>query len=273
MPELPEVETVRRGLEKELVNRKIVDVLIYYPNIVANPTIEEFKKQIKNQTIHKINRYGKWLIFELDHDVLLSHLRMEGKYFFRSAKDPVQKHEHVVFCLDDQRQLRYHDTRKFGRMYLLSKDTAYQVPPLSNLGLEPWDQLLTVSYLKDKWKNKKIPIKTSLLDQSVIVGIGNIYANEILFLSHISPLRASNRVTKKELEYLIENTRKVLKEAIDLGGSTIRSYHPSEGVDGMFQQKLFVHGKEGQPCPICGKAIKKRFINGRSSYYCTNCQK
>lgn len=107
----------------------------------------------------------------------------------------------------------------------------------------------------------------------MIVGIGNIYANEILFLSHVSPLRASNRVTKKELECLIENTRKVLKEAILLGGSTIRSYHPSEGVDGMFQQKLYVHGKEGQPCPVCGKAIKKRFINGRSSYYCTNCQK
>lgn len=273
MPELPEVETVRRGLEKELVNRKIVDVLIYYPNIIAKPTVEEFKKQIKNQTIHKMSRYGKWLIFELDHDVLLSHLRMEGKYFFRSEKDPVQKHEHVVFCLDDERQLRYHDTRKFGRMYLLPKDTVYQVPPLSNLGLEPWDELLTVSYLKEKWRHKKIPIKMSLLDQSVIVGIGNIYANEILFLSHVSPLRASNRVTKKELECLIENTRKVLKEAILLGGSTIRSYHPSEGVDGMFQQKLYVHGKEGQPCPVCGKSIKKRFINGRSSYYCTNCQK
>lgn len=273
MPELPEVETVRRSLEKQLKNRTILNVSVHYSNIIAEPSVEIFKTDIKNQMIHQMKRYGKWLIFELDQYFLLSHLRMEGKYFFRTKEDPISKHEHVIFYLDDGRELRYHDTRKFGRMYLLPKETAYQVPPLSQLGLEPWSELLTVSYLKEKYKHKTIPIKTSLLDQSIIVGIGNIYANEILFLSHISPLRKTNRVTKKELESIINYTRKVLKEAIDLGGSTIRSYHPSEGVDGMFQQRLFVHGKEGEPCSICGKPIRKKFISGRSSYYCTNCQK
>ncbi len=273
MPELPEVETIRKSLEKELKNRTIVDVVVNYENIIAEPTVFSFVEQIKNQTIHQLKRYGKWLIFELDQYVLLSHLRMEGKYFFRTKEDPISKHEHVIFCLDDDRELRYHDTRKFGRMYLLKKEEAYDVPPLSKLGLEPWDSLLTVTYLKEKLKNKTIPIKTCLLDQSIIVGIGNIYANEILFLSRISPLKKSNCLTKKELERIIENTRTVLKEAIEMGGSTIRSYHPSEGIDGMFQQKLYVHGKDGTPCPVCGKPIQKKFINGRSSYYCAHCQK
>ena len=273
MPELPEVETVKRGLEKELVNHKDLKAVIYYPNIISAPILSEFQQQIKNQTIHKMNRYGKWLIFELDDYALLSHLRMEGKYFFRTKKDPISKHEHVVFELDDGRELRYHDTRKFGRMYLLKKEDIYHVPPLSKLGLEPWDNLLTVKYLKEKLKNKTIPIKTCLLDQSIIVGIGNIYANEILFMCHISPFKKSNKLTAKELEKVIEYTRKILKEAIEMGGSTIRSYHPREGVDGLFQQRLFVHGKEHEKCPNCGTMIQKKFINGRSSYYCPCCQK
>lgn len=273
MPELPEVETIRRTLDIELKGRKILKANVYYAPIVAEPDVLTFQKEIMNQTIQDMKRYGKWLIFELDDYVLLSHLRMEGRYLFRSEEEPVLKHEHVTFSLDDGRNLRYQDTRKFGRMYLLTKEEAFNRPPLSLLGLEPWDERLTVDYLKGKFKNKTIPIKSALLDQTILTGIGNIYDNEILFLSGIRPTKKAGTLTKKELEKIIMNTRKVLSEAISLGGTTIRSYHPKEGVNGLFQQKLYVHGKEGESCMHCGNPIEKKFIQGRSSYYCKYCQK
>ena len=254
MPELPEVETIRKSLEKELKNRTIVDVVVNYENIIAEPTVFSFVEQIKNQTIHQLKRYGKWLIFELDQYVLLSHLRMEGKYFFRTKEDPISKHEHVIFCLDDDRELRYHDTRKFGRMYLLKKEEAYDVPPLSKLGLEPWDSLLTVTYLKEKLKNKTIPIKTCLLDQSIIVGIGNIYANEILFLSRISPLKKSNCLTKKELERIIENTRTVLKEAIEMVPDEEGFLYPKVN-----KEKCIKCGKCKKVCPVLNNKNRDKF--------------
>ncbi|MBS7020969.1 MAG: DNA-formamidopyrimidine glycosylase [Firmicutes bacterium] len=273
MPELPEVETIKRTLNIELKGKKILAAQVNYAPIIAEPSVEEFTKQIANKTIQDMKRLGKWLIFDLDDYVLLSHLRMEGRYLFREVEEPILKHEHVVFTLDDGRSFRYQDTRKFGRMYLLKKEEAYIRPPLSLLGLEPWDEKLTVTYLKDKLKNKTIPIKSALLDQTIITGIGNIYDNEILFLSKIRPTKRANHLTKKELECIIENTKNVLREAIELGGTTIRSYHPKEGVNGLFAQKLYVHRKEGEPCSICGNPIQKKFIQGRSSYYCSHCQK
>lgn len=273
MPELPEVETIKRTLNLELKGRKFVGAEVYYAPIIAEPNVLEFQEKIIGHTIQEMKRLGKWLIFDLDDYVLLSHLRMEGRYLFRTPNEEVLKHEHVVFTLDDGRSFRYQDTRKFGRMYLLKKEEAYQRPPLSLLGLEPWDEKLTIAYLKDKLKHKTIPVKSALLDQTIITGIGNIYDNEILFLSRIRPTKRANQLTKKELELIIENTRKVLSDAILLGGTTIRSYHPKEGVNGLFQQKLYVHGKEGQPCSVCGSMIVKKFIQGRSSYYCPNCQK
>ena len=185
MPELPEVETVRKTLEKKLVGRKIIDVDILYPNIIENDE-KTFCQNIKNQTIKAMKRRGKWLIFELDDYFLLSHLRMEGKYFFKTANDEIKKHEHVIFKLDNNQELRYNDTRKFGRMVLVKKDEIQKEKKIKELGLEPFDKNLTKEYLKDRMKNIKLPIKTALLDQSIIAGIGNIYANEILFASKIN---------------------------------------------------------------------------------------
>lgn len=273
MPELPEVETVKESLKRRVQNHKIVGVVLSYPKLIETPTSQEFVDSIVGETIHNLERRGKWILFELDHYYLLSHLRMEGRYLFRKKDDPMEKHEHISFILENGEELRYKDTRKFGRMHLLPKEKIWNLPPLVNLGLEPWDSQLTVSYLKDKLKPKNIPIKTSLLDQSIIAGIGNIYANEILFLSKINPLKASNQLTKQQLEKIIQTTRQVLGDAITKGGTTIRTYESSEGVHGQFQQNLFVHGKEGQPCLSCGTNIQKIIVGGRGTYFCSKCQK
>ena len=188
MPELPEVETVKETLKLKLIGKKIKDVKVYYDGIIAYPEVKEFSKQIKNLPIKDIKRRGKWLMFDLDKYYLLSHLRMEGKYFFKNKEDKLDNHEHVVFTLDDDEELRYRDTRKFGKMYLIKKEDINSIGPIKDLGLEPWDNNLNINYLKDKYKNKRLPIKTVLLDQSIIVGIGNIYADEILFLSKLNPL-------------------------------------------------------------------------------------
>ena len=273
MPELPEVENVRRVLVSKLKNKKITSVDVIYPNIIAFPSPEEFCQELKGEVIHNINRRGKWLIFELDHYELLSHLRMEGKYHFKNKKDVLEKHEHVNFILDDTISLRYCDTRKFGRMYLYKREEANSKKPLNELGLEPWDKELTASYLTEKYKNKNIPIKTVLLDQSIITGIGNIYADEILFLSKINPLKKASLLNKKELNSIIEQTKKTLEMAIIYGGTTIRSYESSEGVHGNFQNNLLVHNRSNEKCKNCNSEILKIKVNGRGTYYCPKCQK
>lgn len=273
MPELPEVETVKNTLKKKILNKKITDVKIIYESIIEFPSINEFKSKIINQTIHDIKRKGKWLMFELDDYYLLSHLRMEGKYIYRDKQDEFDKHELVSFVLDDEMDLRYKDVRRFGKMHLIEKDLIYDVKPLSELGLEPWDPNLTYKYLIKKYETKKIPIKQCLLDQSIITGIGNIYADEILFLSNLNPYTYSFDLEKDDLQKIIDNTKIVLEKAIKLGGTTIRSYESEEGIHGRFQNELLVHNKKGLPCPNCGKPILKVFISGRGTYYCDNCQK
>ena len=273
MPELPEVETVRCALEKHLRGRVIKDINILYPSIFSYPDIKDVKEKIKNQKIIKVNRRGKWLVFVLDDYYLLSHLRMEGKYLYRKINTPYSKHEHVGFILDNKEELRYKDTRKFGRMYLVTEKELEKISPLKDLGCEPWDEKLTKEYLKEKLENKKIPIKTALLDQKIIVGIGNIYADEILFLSKINPLRKSNSLTLLELEQIIENTKKVLDEAIKLGGTTIHSYTSEENVTGNFQNKLYVHTRKNSPCLVCKTPIEKIKVGGRGTYFCSHCQK
>lgn len=272
MPELPEVETVKETLKKSVLHKKIVDIHIYYERIIAS-SLPFFMNNCIGKEIIDIKRRGKWLLFDLDNFYLLSHLRMEGKYFIRNCGDAPLPHEHVCFVFSDDSTLRYLDTRKFGRMYLIEKENVYKQKPLIDIGKEPFDEGLTVSYLKEKLKNKRIAIKTSLLDQSIIAGIGNIYADEILFLSGIHPLRASCEIEDMELTKIIQNTKKVLQNAISLGGTTIRSYTSSEGVHGRFQNELFIHGKDKEKCPHCKNTIHKIVVGGRGTYVCFSCQK
>ena len=268
MPELPEVETVKNTLKRQILGKKIMSVDVFY-NMIDKPSVEEFKRLVKNQYIIDIKRRGKFLMFELNDYYLLSHLRMEGKYFIDGN---ITRHDHVVFHFDDG-ILKYNDTRKFGRMYLIDKDKVYLEKPLCDLGLEPWDEFLSIDYLKSKLKNKRLPIKSILLDQSIIVGIGNIYADEILFKSKINPLKKGCEITYDDCDNIIKYTREILESAIKMGGTTIKSYESSRGVHGKFQNNLLVHNHQGDKCPNCKSTIIKIKVNGRGTYYCKECQR
>ena len=198
---------------------------------------------------------------------------MEGKYFLKTSKEQIEKHERIIFTFDDDTDLRYHDTRKFGRMNLIKKEDLYNTEAIKKQGYEPFDEKLTSDYLLEKFKGKKLPMKTLLLDQTIISGLGNIYADEVLFAAKINPLKTGSEVTKEECERIINSSKVIIKEAIEMGGTTIKSYTSSLGVTGRFQQKLKAHKKEGEPCSICGKPIKRIKVGGRSTYYCESCQK
>ena len=273
MPELPEVETVKNTLKRLVLTRTIKSVVVRYDNIIEYPMSDEFIEKIKNQKINDIHRRGKWLLFELSDFYLLSHLRMEGKYFLKTNHDELDKHEHIIFKLDNGEELRYRDTRKFGKMWLVDKKEIDECKPIKELGLEPWDKELTGEYLLDKYKNKRLPIKSVLLDQSIITGIGNIYADEILFLSKLNPCQISSSLSIDDCNNIIKYTKEVLEKAIELGGTTIRTYESSEGVHGRFQNNLLVHNKKGEKCPNCDTIIEKIVVGGRGTYYCKVCQK
>ncbi len=272
MPEIAEVETVRNVLKNQVLNKKIVDVKIIYPKIIETDILQ-FKDNLINNEFIDIDRIGKYLIFKLHNYSLISHLRMEGKYFIKDKNEEMVKHEHLVIYFSDNTTLRYHDTRKFGRMALLKTNDLKEYQGIKKQGFEPGDSLLTVSYLKEKLKNKSLPIKTILLDQTIISGLGNIYANEVLFESNINPHRKGSSITDKELQSIITSSDMVIKKAISMGGTTIKSYTSSLGVTGRFQQELKVHKLDNKPCFKCGTIIKKEKINGRSAYYCEKCQK
>ena len=273
MPEKPEVMTVVKKLDPMIIGRKITGCNIYYNNIISEPSLEEFKKKIIGERINNIKSIGKYIVIDLDKYNLLIHLRMEGKFTFRNIQDEINKHEHVEFILDGDTSWRYHDVRKFGKMYLIQKDRLYIDPPLCNLGYDYYDKNLTKDYLYKKIHSKKLPIKTVLLDQSIISGIGNIYDDEILFLSNISPLRKACDISLEECGSILSNTKKVLDRAVQLGGTTIKSFTSSEGVHGLFQNELMIHGREGEPCKNCNSPIVKIRVGGRGTYYCMKCQR
>lgn len=271
MPELPEVETVVATLRTLVLNKTFDTVEVYWDNIIAYPKVKQFKINIHNQTIEAIHRRGKYIIFELTDYSLVSHLRMEGKYYVYDTPTPKVKHVHVIFNFTDQSQMHYHDTRKFGKMYLYGKDESLKI--LEDVGLEPWDETLTAQYLLDKAKNRSITLKQFLLDQSIIAGIGNIYVNEICFKVGLMPDIRASKLKQKHWDQVILETQNVLSEAIKQGGTTIRSYTSSLGVTGLFQQQLLVHNKEDELCQVCGHKIKKKMVAQRGTYYCDTCQK
>ena len=271
MPEIAEVETVRNTLKNRILNKKILDVKIYYKPIVLDNE-KEIKENLINKEFIDIKRIGKWLLFETDTHYLLSHLRMEGKYFLKKQDDPLEKHEHVEILFEDGMSMRYHDTRKFGRMKLVKKEELYEFEGIKKQGIEPISDKLTKEYLFSKISKKTLPIKTILLDQTIISGLGNIYADEVLFDAGISPFKKGKDITIEECEKIKNSSKKIITAAIKDGGTTIRSYTSSLGVTGRFQQHLMVHSKAGEFCSICGTKIEKSFVNGRSTYYCRLCQ-
>ena len=268
MPELPEVQTVLDTLETLIKDKKITDVKVLYPRIVEGDVLR-FEADLKGQHFRGFKRRGKYLLFILDDHILVSHLRMEGKYFVMPKGTAFNKHVHVIFTLDDDKELWYQDVRKFGRMELLPLD--YDFSHFKGLGVEPFSVEFDHAYVKEALKKRKLPIKTVLLDQSFIAGIGNIYADEILFKMRINPLCKASDLSDKNIDDLILYTNEILAKANQKGGTTIRSYTSSLGVTGRFQQELLVHTK--QKCSVCGSEIKKIKVNGRGTYYCPKCQK
>ncbi|MGP4071316.1 DNA-formamidopyrimidine glycosylase [Piscibacillus sp. B03] len=273
MPELPEVETVRRTLEPIIQGKEIEDIVIYYSGIIKEPEDSvAFKHQMMGQQFKKIDRLGKFLIFHLTDDRLVSHLRMEGKYGIYDNDEPLEPHTHIVFKLNDGNELRYRDVRKFGTMHLKEPKHLLTTAPLNKLGVEPFSEQFTTNYLYERLRKTSRKIKPALLDQAIVTGLGNIYVDEVLYRSQIHPERIANTITIKEAETIQQNTVQVLQEAVDHGGSSIRSYLNSLGEVGMFQLQISVYGKEGETCPNCHTVIEKIKVGGRGTHFCPQCQ-
>jgi formamidopyrimidine-DNA glycosylase len=273
MPELPEVETVKETLRRQVLNKEISAIDIRYDKLLRNLDASSFKKKLLGKRFRDIGRYGKYLFFYLEDVVLIVHLRMEGKFFLKQDTEPIVKHEHVVFFFNDHSTLRYHDVRKFGTMEIVALGEEMNSQGVSKLGKEPFDSDFTESYIYDKIYKSARPIKSLLLDQEIIAGLGNIYVDEVLFLSGIDPRRQGKEVTLTEAGRLAVNAKMVLEKAISLGGTTIRSYTSSLGVTGRFQNELNVHMRKGETCYKCQTVIEKTRVGGRGTYFCPSCQK
>lgn len=272
MPELPEVETVRRGLESLIVGRKIVSVDVRVPKIVKTD-LTAFENEILGQTFRTIGRRGKYLLLMLDKQVIVSHLRMEGKYLLFPEQLPDNKHFHVFFDLDDGSTLVYQDVRKFGTMELLLPNQVDAYFKKKKIGPEPTKESFDLSaFARALWQSKKV-IKPYLLDQTLVAGLGNIYVDEVLWAAKIHPERSSSSLTESEITLLHDNIIRILQLGIDKGGTTIRTYHNAFGEDGNMQQFLQVYGKTGEPCPRCATPIEKIKVGGRGTHLCPACQK
>ncbi|WP_347549332.1 DNA-formamidopyrimidine glycosylase [Pseudalkalibacillus hwajinpoensis] len=273
MPELPEVETVKRTLQKLIVGKKITDVIVKWPKIIKRPDdIEEFRMKVIGQSFKSVERRGKFLKLILEEDVIVSHLRMEGKYRVAQTEDESDHHTHVFFTFDDGTELRYHDVRKFGTMHLFPIGTEEDVLPLAKLGQEPFSSAFTVDVLRKGFQKTSRKVKTVLLDQTLVVGLGNIYVDEALFKAFIHPERLASTLDDQELQLLHTEIINTLKQAVDKGGSTIRSYVNSQGKVGTYQDNLFVYGRSGLACKACSTLLEKKVVGGRGTTFCPTCQ-
>lgn len=274
MPELPEVETIRGTLERLVLQKQIKDVSIYWPNIIKYPDdTQKFQILLRDETIEKIARRGKFLLFYLTDYVLVSHLRMEGKYRVVPAEEKRDKHTHVIFHLTDGTDLRYRDVRKFGTMHVFPIGEELKVKPLNQLAPDPFEDAFTIDYLQQKLAKTTRRIKAVLLDQTVVAGLGNIYVDEVLFLAKIHPETRAHTLSREQVATIWKYAREVLAEAVKRGGTTIRSYVDGEGEMGMFQQELFAYGQEGNPCQHCQTEIEKIKVAGRGTHICPTCQR
>lgn len=273
MPELPEVETVKRTLNTLVAGKTIARVTVTLPRIIQRPQeIEAFCDSLIGHTIQHVERRGKFLKIVLDGLVLISHLRMEGRYGVYAADEPVEKHTHVIFHFDDGTELRYRDVRQFGTMHLFKPGDELVMAPLHKLGIEPLEPSFTKEQLAEALKNRRSFIKPVLLNQHIIVGLGNIYVDEALFTAGIHPMTAADQLTADQLDKLHQAIVATLTAAVEAGGSSIKSYVNGQGEMGMFQQQLQVYGRQGEPCVNCGNLIEKTVVGGRGTHTCPICQ-
>ena len=279
MPELPEVETVRRGLESRLIDAIVVGVVVRDRRL-RWPIATDFEAQLHGRKIVAIERRSKYLLFRLagtENGTLLAHLGMTGSFVVHCADSPpAQKtHDHVDVVLMGRLEslvLRYNDPRRFGSLHFFQGFDTEQ-PLLAHLGPEPLTDELTGDYLYEQTRRRTVAIKQALMDNTLVVGVGNIYANESLFRAGIHPDRAANRVSLARYKRLVVEVKAVLAEAIAAGGSTLRDFVNAAGEPGYFQLDYFVYGRGGQPCKVCGSPLKLMRHGGRATVFCSRCQR
>ncbi len=273
MPELPEVETICRSLEPKIIGHRIQKVAIFNEKTIKSPSPQLFAASLQGEEITGLDRWGKYLIIEIGSSlVLVVHLRMTGRLLFVDAGDSVSKYTRVIFYLDQGKELHFHDVRKFGTMHLVKRQQLDDFPPFQVLGYDALDQRLNLSVFMDMLKGRRGQVKGLLLNQSFIAGIGNIYANEILWKSGIQPQRTADSLNFREQERLYQAMRDIIELAIKHHGTTLRDYVDGDGNRGEFQNMLSVHGREGEPCLSCGERVVKIKQGGRGTYFCPSCQ-
>lgn len=275
MPELPEVETVRRGLMSQLPGHTVTKVRVLRDDSVGHPSARVFAKTLVGHKFIDIQRRGKYLIVELDKGAFLAaHLRMSGRLLVADAGTARDSHIRVRIEMSNGEELIFEDMRVFGRLWYVSPEESLEqvVSGLADLGVEPLDEEFNGKYMQAAFKNKSQPIKSALLDQTIIAGIGNIYADESLHLAGIHPRRPAKALKLAELERLSSRIKDVLAKAIKLRGSTLRNYTDSSGVNGGYQLKAHVYGRTGLTCHSCSTSIERIKLGGRSSHFCPFCQ-
>ncbi len=274
MPELPEVETLRRMLAERLVGKTFQAVDIRYPRLVRQPSAEELTAALPGQQIKAVHRRGKYLLWQLTDNTLVIHLRMEGKFWFGWHEHVQAKHVHAVFTFTDGTELLYQDVRKFGTMDLVPKDRLDWVAGFERLGPEPLAADFTPERLAQRLeRHARSMIKSALLNQQVVAGLGNIYVDEALFLARIHPERRVGTLRRRHVAALHEAIVDVLQRGLDAGGASVRSYRHSDGEEGAFQHQLYVYGRQGEPCRRCGQTIRRVVVAGRGTHVCPRCQR
>lgn len=271
MPELPEVETTRRGLEPHLVGKKVLNLQLYRRDL-RWPISPELPESVLDRRFRDVKRRGKYLVFEMDQGAMLAHLGMSGSMRLSGSEDLLRKHDHWELTLENGVMLRYNDPRRFGLLFWIAEHWD-QHPLLRELGPEPLGPEFTPEYLYQSCRNRIQAIKNHIMNSKTVVGVGNIYAAEALFHAGIHPAMPAGKLTRPRSMRLVEEIKAVLARSIDQGGTTLRDYVNGNGQPGYFQQELWVYGREGQPCKTCGSPLIGSRMGQRATVFCSTCQK
>jgi formamidopyrimidine-DNA glycosylase len=270
MPELPEVETTRRGLERVIVGRTIASLLIRERRL-RWPVGKRVAAELEGRRIGAVERRGKYLLVNVGHGALLVHLGMSGSLRYLATPDAPRLHDHVDLCLVGGGCVRFNDPRRFGSLHFATDPARHKL--LKNLGPEPLGDEFTPEYLHTTCRGRRVAIKLHLMNSRVVVGVGNIYANEALFRARIHPARAAGRISRERLALLVDRVREVLREAVERGGTTLRDFVDTDGKPGYFKLELGVYDREGMPCKSCGTPIRRVVIGQRAAFFCARCQR
>lgn len=273
MPELPEVESIKRTLGKNILGSRITGVNIIWAPVAESILDRDFSELVVDSVIDDISRRGKYLLIQLSNGLsMIIHFRMTGRLIYYSDNQPLDKHTHLVFYLE-KGEMHYSDIRKFGRVQLVATSDISSVASLKKLGPEPLDGAFAFDKLGKQLSSKKKSIKASLLDQTVIAGLGNIYVDEALFQAGVLPERATNSLKVSEVILLYNSICDILNQGIESRGTSFRDYRDADGNIGFFQESLMVYGRGGQECKICGQVLERKKVAGRTTVFCLQCQK